>query len=107
MENAKSSGHEFTLSLFEFKKIVSRKTCFYTGIEMRKPIGKNSCEWNDLTLDRVDSTKGYVSGNVVACIHSANSIKGVWENPSFKITAEMVYMIVSKSLAMLNKASDE
>lgn len=104
MENARNSGHEFSLSLFEFKKIVSRKNCFYTGIKMNKPIGKNSKCWNDLTLDRVDNKKGYVSGNVVACIHSANAIKAIWENPDFDISAEMVQMIVNKSLKMINKA---
>jgi hypothetical protein len=106
LENARQAGHEFTLTLFEFKKIVSRKNCFYTGVEMLKPIGKGSNEWNDLTLDRVDNSKGYVPGNVVACIKSANSIKGVWENPAHDISAEMVQMIVNKSLTIIKNASD-
>ena len=94
---------DFTLSLFEFKKIISRKTCFYTGVVMNKPIGESSVLDNDLTLDRVDNSKGYVSGNVVACTRAANNLKGIWENPKFEITVENARDIALKTISMLNK----
>jgi len=101
MDDASNRKLEFGLSLFEFKKIVSRKTCFYTGIVMERPIGENSSNWNDLTLDRVDNSKGYVSGNVVACTRAANNLKAVWESPTFDITVENARDIANKTIAML------
>lgn len=67
--NARKRGLEFSLSLAELKKLLSRKTCYYTGAPFEESGG------NSLTLDRIDSTLGYVSGNVVACRDVINNIK--------------------------------
>lgn len=63
-------GIEFDLSFGELKKIFKRKYCYYSGVEMDLWSGKNR-----VTLDRIDCTKGYVKGNVVACSVFANEFK--------------------------------
>ena len=103
LDNARSKNIEFSLSLSEFSKIVGRKKCFYTGVTMRKPTGLNSTDCNDLTLDRIDSNKGYVSGNVVACTRAANNLKGIWENPLFDLTVENARDTAIKTIATLAK----
>lgn len=63
---------EFSLTISEIKQLFRRKTCTYTGVtfvdEENHPLQR--------TFDRVDSSKGYVTGNVVACTQRINSLKG-------------------------------
>lgn len=90
MKNAKGRRIEFDLSLMTLHNLLRAKYCYYTGIEMTRPPYKANgyvaqtyvqCE-TDVTVERVDSRLGYVPGNVVACSHYANGLKGVFENPS-------------------------
>lgn len=82
-DNARTRGIEFGLSFTAFKNLMRAKKCYYTGVELTQPISKNGMKSTDRTIDRIDSTKGYVSGNVVACCHAANQMKAMWEgNPS-------------------------
>ena len=73
-------GLEFNLSLSEYKRLMARKTCYYTGIRMTQSVAQKQIG-TDVTLDRIDSTKGYIKGNVVACCYRANGFKAQWENP--------------------------
>lgn len=102
IERAKQKGFDFNLSLSEFKRIISRKTCFYTGVKMNKPIGENSKDFHDLTLDRIDSSKGYITGNVVACTRAANNLKAIWENPEFKMSVEDARNVALKTIELLS-----
>ncbi len=67
-----SNGREFSLTVSQIKQLQRRKTCAYTGVrfvdEEHHPL--------QLTFDRVDSSKGYVWGNVVACTQRVNTLKG-------------------------------
>lgn len=48
--------------------------CFYSGVDMiLKGYGKNIN--NAMTIDRVDSSRGYVKGNVVLCCSIINKMK--------------------------------
>ena len=106
VNNANSEGINFTLTLFQFKKILSRDKCFYTDVIMNKVMGESN-NWNDLTLDRIDNNIGYVYGNVVACTRAANNLKGIWENPTFDITVENARDIATKTIAMLKKLNNK
>jgi len=77
-ENAKNRGKDFNLTLGVVRRLLKRKTCYYTGI----PIGNvgNIPTPNSFTVDRVDPTKGYVIGNVVACSYAANQFKSKIEH---------------------------
>ena len=45
--------------------------CFYTGVELKDSDSK----FEKPTIDRIDSSKGYVKGNIVICTWVANNIK--------------------------------
>lgn len=75
-DNARVAGQEFSLSFNQFKKIVQRKTCYYTLIPFQGDVEYKR------TLDRIDNTKGYVPGNVVVCLNVVNNIKAALENPT-------------------------
>ncbi len=95
--NAEKRGIEFDLSFTDFKKLLSSNTCAYTGVTLT-PIKGANIEDNSLTIERVDSSKGYVKGNVVLASYKANQWKSiVMECPNGKIPTlsidEMINML--------------
>ena len=63
-------------------------TCFYSGVTFEN-------NFNDKltypTLDRVDSSKGYVKGNVVLCTWITNTMKSDLTLKQFKDTIVKIY----------------
>lgn len=77
-ENARRKGLEFTLTLVDMRRLVRRKTCFYTGISFEKfdPKGvSRQADMRRLSLDRIDNSKGYTRENTVACCKVVNYLK--------------------------------
>jgi hypothetical protein len=68
--NAKKRFKEFNLTLKDLKQIWEQQNgiCPYTGLKLYLPTWnkKGNCEqlWCRASLDRIDSSKGYVVGNV-------------------------------------------
>jgi hypothetical protein len=84
-ENAKKRGIEFSLTHTSMKNLLGAKRCFYTGIPLTKSTGKEAeLKLSDFTIDRIDGSKGYVKGNVVACCHAANQMKNQFESLGVK-----------------------
>lgn len=67
--SANRRGKEFNLTLSDVRTLLKKKTCYYTGLKFTDEVNYQR------TVDRVDNTKGYVKGNVVACTHIANQLK--------------------------------
>jgi hypothetical protein len=63
---------EFSLSFATVKKLLSYKTCFYTNREFVED--KENSPYAR-SFDRIDSSKGYIEGNVVACTVDINGKK--------------------------------
>ena len=59
----------FNLSFETVKRLMSYRTCFYTGKEFESD-GQYA-----MRFDRIDSSKGYIEGNVVSCTVDINSKK--------------------------------
>lgn len=75
-DNARERCIEFDMSFQSMKNILSAKKCYYTGLPLTRTRHSSfPVRGSDLTIDRLDSTKGYVKGNVVACSHAANQLK--------------------------------
>lgn len=81
--NAKERGLEFSLSFKTVKRLLSSKKCFYTGVPFQGdgPMARS--------IDRIDTSLGYIEGNVVACTISINSKKA-------NLTIQEVIMLSSK-----------
>lgn len=79
-DNALSRGIEFNLSLQSMANLMRAKKCYYTGFALTEPRQGMPLRATDRTIDRVDATKGYVPGNVVACCHAANNLKSQCES---------------------------
>lgn len=71
----------FDMTLPKFKRVVTAKRCYYTGLPL-----------TDATrsIDRVDSHIGYIDSNVVPCHTTFNSLKGMIENDSNELTFRTV-----------------
>ena len=60
--NSKKRGYNFSLSFEQFKELIEGN-CVYCG------------NGNNNGIDRIDSSKGYVEGNVVTCCFNCNRAK--------------------------------
>jgi len=95
--NAKARGIPFDLPMLSYVNLMKAKRCKYTGLLLTSPrIGK-ALRGTDRTVERLDSNRGYVKGNVVAICHAANQFKSTWENPNSTLTAAHVRAIVMAS----------
>lgn len=73
LKSANNRGLEFNLTDANVKALLTTKTCYYTGF-----IFDSDDDPLDVrTFERVDDTKGYVKGNVVAVTLRANRIKNL------------------------------
>jgi len=75
--NADQKGIEFIVDLDEFQRITS-SNCHYCGQEptpMPMTNRRHQTTYNRNGIDRVDDTKGYISGNCVACCKWCNYAK--------------------------------
>jgi hypothetical protein len=67
-QSAEDRKIEFTLTFTEFKKCLARTVCPYSGVQMNSEEGHP----HQKTIDRIDASKGYISGNVIACARYMN-----------------------------------
>jgi len=86
-DQSASRGIEFDLGLLAFRNIAKSKKCYYTALPLCR---------DTLTIDRIDNTLGYVSGNVVACHKAFNQLKSMVENPVNKLTKNNVIKAFNK-----------
>lgn len=89
-KNAQERGILFDLPLQSYANVMKAKKCYYTGLPLSS---------NNITIDRVDNSKGYVKGNVVACVLFFNNLKGLLENPNNDYAVEDII----KGLEKINK----
>lgn len=75
--NAKRRGLEFTIAFDYFRNLVlSTKFCPVFGWELDYSKGfKEGVLPNSMSIDRIDSTKGYIEGNIQVLSYRANTLK--------------------------------
>ena len=104
-QRAKKDKLDFDLTFAQFKRLVTRKRCAYSGLpfsEYDEKKGKWKKPWQALTLDRIDNKKGYIWGNVAPICKGINQIKAQWENPVIPIDEKMTIKIITKILLLRN-----
>lgn len=88
---AKTRGFEFRITVEDVVKLLEKQggKCFYSGVELAFEPNKN----NTLSLDRIDSQKGYTIENVVLCQTAVNLMKLDLTLEEFK---ELVLMLAQR-----------
>ncbi len=86
--SAKSRGLEFDLSGKYLEQIWNKQNgeCYYSGEEMTYISGYP----NTFSVDRIDSEKGYIEGNIVLCLSHINTFKGDMSKKEFLRLCKMV-----------------
>lgn len=94
LKSANKRGLEFNLTDANIKTLLNKKTCYYTGVAF----DEDNDPMNVRTFERVDDTKGYVKGNVVAVTLRANRIKNILleHDNELKIGIEQFLMMADK-----------
>jgi hypothetical protein len=82
---AKKFGHEFNLTVDDFE-IPDR--CPLLDIELYVAEGRKTVKYNSASLDRIDSSKGYIKGNVWIISFKANTMKSNSTLDEFLLMAE-------------------
>lgn len=90
VKNCATDGITFELSFAQFKRLITTKHCKYTGILLTYQEGVLQVD-SDVTIDRIDNSKGYIKGNVVACCHGYNAFKAIIEHPDTFMTFELLH----------------
>lgn len=73
LRSANKRGLDFNLTDANVRSLLKKKSCHYTGVVF----GSDDDPLNVRTFERVDETKGYIHGNVVAVTLRANRIKNI------------------------------
>ena len=77
--SAAARGLDFKLTLRGLRNVLGADKCRFTKLRI---------DGSTSSIDRIDSRKGYVTGNVVACHKVFNSVKGVLENPNTALSVD-------------------
>lgn len=84
-KSARERGHTFKLSKGEFRELTSQP-CYYCGappeLKYHAVKGTNGSYYGN-GIDRIDSSVGYVSGNVRPCCKQCNIAKGTLSEQDF------------------------
>lgn len=91
--SARKRNLEFSLTHEDVSKLLLAKTCYFTDVVLENQ------GLLQRTIDRLDNTKGYVPGNVVACSYQANQLKSyLFESKQSELymTPEMVLKFMYK-----------
>ncbi len=81
---ARARGIRWSVSTKHLKSIPLK--CHYTGFDLTFEMDKQ----NTISLDRIDSHKGYVNGNVVFCCSDINYMKSDLHIEEFKMLCKAV-----------------
>lgn len=79
--SAKDRGIAFSLSVKDLERLYEvSNTCCYFGTPLVE---------GQISIDRIDSKKGYIVGNIVLCSTKANNLKNqLFENEVTKISKD-------------------
>ena len=97
-QSAQDRKLQFNLSFEYVKRMLEYKTCYYTGKTFTED-GPNA-----RSFDRVDSDKGYIEGNVVACTIEINGKKS---NLSFEEISCLYHKLAANKEKSAKKESEK
>ena len=106
VESCKKRGIEFKLNLVSVRNLLRTRKCPYTGKELTVPRAGKQALTTDITIDRIDNTKGYVKGNVMAISNRANNLKSIFENPEYGMDFAQAAVVMAKIDKRVKKAKE-
>lgn len=92
INDARSRHIDFTLSFNDYKNLLKRTKCYYTGVTLVPGTATGTQPDNAFTLDRKDSNVGYTKENTVPCSNRVNQIKSAF-NKDIKLAEKILKKI--------------
>jgi len=91
--NAKKKGIEHSISLNYLEELWNNQNglCYYTNKPMLKSLENIKDNHDSVSIDRIDSSKGYIIGNIVLCRWVINRMKNDLSNSYFLETISEIY----------------
>jgi hypothetical protein len=94
-KSAHKRGIQFALTPTSIMNMLRAKKCHYSGIKLTPGARPGEQQkLTDFSIDRIDSSKGYIPGNVVACCRAVNEMKSYLESRGENPTPEQMKIIV-------------
>lgn len=109
VNKAKSAAERqlpWKISLLSFRNMMRTTVCPYTGVLLTKP-NLHAPKPTDITIDRIDNTKGYIPGNVMAISRQANNFKSIFENPKYPLDMGTAQVALGRMHKRVAKAKDD
>ena len=100
-QSASSRNIEFDLSFETVKHLMTRTHCYYSGVKFEDE-GKLA-----FSVDRVDSKKGYIEGNVVACTVDINSKKSNLTHDEIRMLNDKINEFLGKQKKIKSQKPNE
>ncbi|MDK9790091.1 hypothetical protein [Vibrio sp. D431a] len=103
--SATKRGLDFTLNLADLESLLRNPICHFTNETLvhfpqtREEYQNNELPDNYLTIDRLDSDKGYIRGNVVVCGKAINELKNRMSHDEFESAVNMHKLLKSMNLS--------
>jgi hypothetical protein len=91
-KTAKTKNLEFNLTLDD---IIIPEYCPYLGTEITQILG-SGVVWTNASIDRIDSSKGYIKGNVEIISRKANSMKNMATKEEMVVFAKNVLKLLGE-----------
>lgn len=104
---AKVAGREFSLSKEYFIQLI-KAACYYCGLPPVQKLTTVLPAHSDFLyngIDRIDSSKGYIEGNVVSCCKICNEMKMDRSQVEFLQQVEAIYAWQQKHLKTMAAGS--
>lgn len=92
---AKQKGTEFLITVQDVESLWEQQQglCYYSGLVMGLEVEvSNSPSTNAVSIDRLDSSIGYVNGNIVLCCASVNVMKNALSIDQLKQLVDALYV---------------
>lgn len=107
VKSCKERGIEWKLSLISVRNLLRTQKCPYTGLDLTVSPNTKTIRSTDITIDRIDNTKGYIPGNVMAVSRAANNFKSIFENPQYPIDMLTAQKMLGKMQKRMKKCKEE
>lgn len=105
--NAQKRGIYFSLHWLSMYNMMRAERCYYTGLPLRPGARfKQTATLTSFTINRIDASKGYVKGNVVACCRAFNELKSYAERAGLAITKEIIDLLKEACVWMYTQRVD-
>jgi len=97
--SATEREHEFTISIQYISDLFDKQNakCFYSDIELQPPISRDATA----SLDRIDSSKGYIEGNVQWVHKDINMMKNTLSHDQFIKYCELITKNLNREILSL------